>query len=141
MLIQSGNNNVEIVATEVEPVGSPRAGDIRVNLDVNSEGFHGCSSAWVAVDDFADFLRQLQELEAARKGIAVLRSMSPGATQLEFKAIDRWGHIAIRGRLTKYGHAGGFDHVLEFGFEIESDRLAEIVAGFRRIARGDISSP
>jgi hypothetical protein len=134
MIIRERTNSIEIIATEREPTNSPRAGDTRFEIAVNSEGFCARSSAWVGCDQFNDFMQRLCNLEAKREGCAKLESMSPGELSLEFKAIDRWGHIAVCGRIMRYAHGpGSFDHALEFGFAFDSADLLQIVADFKRI--------
>jgi hypothetical protein len=70
---------------------------------------------------------------------------SPDECWLEFRAIDRAGHMAVFGRLQRLhflstSHAQDYFQVVEFGFEFCPSLLPGIVAGFREMVRGTADS-
>lgn len=75
---------------------------------------------WVDAESFTQFVAQLVELEARRQGTARLEAMSsPDEFWLEFRSIDRAGHLGAFGRLQRWQFlsAGqGHHQAVEFGF-------------------------
>jgi hypothetical protein len=95
----------EISAVEIMPMerfGQAPPGDLRLHVSVSAGGFQGSyDQVWVGANEFEDFLRQLANLEEARRGGAVLRSITPGEFELVIAATDRSGHIAAHGFLAR----------------------------------------
>jgi hypothetical protein len=92
---------------------------------------------WVAAAALTAFLAQLRELEARRQGEATLEALSPEEFRLRFWSVDRRGHMAVGGLVTKRVHQGEgspYHHAVEFGFEFDPTLLPRVFAGFQAIA-------
>jgi hypothetical protein len=138
MEIRGGNSVVEIVATEHVPANLPGAGDARLAVRVCSEGFSGESTTWVEAAGLTGFLEQLRALEQRRQGSAQIESMSPGEFQLRIWSVNRLGHVAVGGRLHRqvHGHeTGPYQHLLEFGFELDRSLMPSVVSAFQELAQ------
>lgn len=133
MLIREGENSIEIAVTERAPAHLPSFGDAKLVIEVRSHGFTGAGGAWIDVGQMRMFLGQLRELENRRQGSADLESMSPGQFRLRLFAVDRAGHMAVNGRLSRTGQELGFS------FEFGPDLLPEIVAEFGIMCEAAIS--
>lgn len=141
MLLRDANNYIEIEAVNREPEESPIAGDTEFSVEVCSSGFRGQTFAWIEAKCLQDFLTELTELENRRQGSATLRGYGPPPREfvLQVWSVDRWGHMAIGGRLTKLiyrGEKGPYDHAVEFAFEFDPTLLPKLLAEFRTIADG-----
>jgi hypothetical protein len=139
MLIHERNNFVEIFATDrVEDEQTP--GDTRLVITFSSHGFRGQGSAWVEARCLAEFVQQLRVLEVKRQGAAELESMSPGALRVCIWSVDRRGHVAVSGRVSRsvpgYDGSDSYRHLVEFGFEFDPTLLPGVVAGFQAILEG-----
>jgi hypothetical protein len=141
MVIREGEDSMELTAVDWGPAESPSAGDVELSVAVASAGFTGHGFTWVAADRLSAFLDRLSGLEECRRGEAVLEGMSPDEFRLRVWSVNRRGHMAIGGRVTRrvYGaEESPYCHALEFAFEFDPTRLPEVLAGFRNIAQ---SSP
>jgi hypothetical protein len=139
MEIREGNNCVTIEPVDRVPAILPSAGDVELSVEVASEQFSGHGFAWVAGPALAAFLAQLRELETRRQGEAVIEGLSPEEFRLRLWSIDRRGHMAVGGLVTKRvhkGEAGPYGHAVEFGFEFDPAVLPRVLAGFQAIAVG-----
>jgi hypothetical protein len=130
MVTREATNSVEIVATERVPDHLPSAGDVRLAISVQSQGFVGVGSGWVEAPRLREFIAQLRELEAQRKGSAEMESISPVQFWLRMLATDRAGHVTLAGRLAR-----GEQNV-EFSFGFCPSLLPGVVAAFDAIAEG-----
>lgn len=130
MIIRERSDYIEIVATERVPKPLPCAGDTRLAVSVQVQGFIGGGSAWVNATRLEAFVARLRELEAHRQGDAEIESLSPGQFWLQFSATDQTGHMVLAGRLS----CG--QQTLEFGFEFCPTLLPAIVQGFAAILDG-----
>ena len=80
--------------------------------------------------------QQLRELEAKRQGEAAIEGLSPGEFRLRLWSVDRRGHMAVGGLVTKLVHKGEgspYRHSVEFGFEFDPTLLPKVLAGFQEI--------
>ncbi len=139
MEIREGHNCVTIELVDRAPADLPSAGDVELSVEVASEQFSGHGFAWVAAPALAAFLAQLRELETRRQGEAVIEGLSPGEFRLRFWSVDRSGHVAVGGLVTKLVHKGEgspYRHAVEFGFEFDPTLLPRVLAGFQAIAEG-----
>jgi hypothetical protein len=139
VIIRDDNNWVEIEAVDRVASRLPTPGDVEVSVAVCSEKFAGQGFAWLDAGRLATFLKELEELERVRHGAAEIQAMSADDFRLRIWSVDRRGHIAIGGMVSKIirrGEAGPYRHTLEFGFEFDPTLLPRILVGFREIALG-----
>jgi hypothetical protein len=102
-----------------------------------SEQFSDHGFVWFAALALAAFLAQLRELEARRQGEAMIEGLSPGEFRLRLWSVDRRGHLAVGGLVTKLvpkGEANQYRHAVEYGFEFDPTLLPRVLAGFQAIA-------
>ena len=139
MEIREGQNCVTIEPVDRVPADLPSAGDVEFLVEVASEQFSGHGFAWVAAPALTVFLAQLRELEETRQGEATIEGMSPEEFRLRIRSVDRRGHMAVGGLVTKRVHKGEgspYRHAVEFGFEVDPTLLPRMLAGFQAIAEG-----
>ncbi|MCA9621544.1 MAG: hypothetical protein KC731_21125 [Myxococcales bacterium] len=134
MVRLSGNGGVvELERAELGPPGTPPDGDLLVRVDVTVASFSAADQAWILGRDWADFLRQLTELERQRQGKAILQGASAEELALELFAADRAGHMALRG-VVRRRTIDGFVLGLEYGFAFEPDLLPGLLDELRDLA-------
>jgi hypothetical protein len=139
MEIREGHNCVTIEPVDRVPADLPSAGDVKLCVEIASEQFSGHGFAWLAAPALAAFLVQLRELEKRRQGEAMVAGLSPEEFRLRVWSVDRRGHMAVGGMVTKRIHKGEgspYRHALEFGFEFDPTLLPRVLAGFQAIAEG-----
>ena len=137
MEIREGQNCVTIEPVDRVPADLPSAGDVELSVEVASEQFSGHGFAWIAAPAMAAFLNQLRDLEARRQGEATIEGLSQGEFRLRLWSVDRRGHMAVGGLVTKRIHKGEgspYRHAVEFGFEFDPTLLPKVLAGFQAIA-------
>jgi len=137
MEIREGNNCVTIHCVDRVPANLSSGGDVELSVEVFSEKFSGQGFAWVAAPALTDFLGQLQQLEERRQGEVMLEGLEPEDFRLRIWSVNRRGHLAIGGLVTKlvhHGEGGPYRHAVEFGFEFDPTLLPKILAGFHAIA-------
>ena len=127
MLIEEGDNFLELIVIERIPHYLPAPGDVQFKINIQSYGFVGQGSTWVAAPNLERFITQMQALEARRQGGAELTSISPGQFQLRIFSTDSLGHMALSGRLSSQEGQSGYQHHLAFGFDFEPSKLLNIV--------------
>jgi hypothetical protein len=139
MEIREGHNCITIEPVDCVPADLPAAGDVELSVEVASEQFSGRSFAWVAAPTLASFLAQLRELETRRQGEATIEGLSPEEFRLRLWSVDRRGHMAVSGLVTKLVHkreGSPYRHAVEFGFEFDPTLLARVLVAFQAIAEG-----
>ena len=139
MEIREGHNCVTIEPVDRLPADLQSAGDVELSVEVASEQFSGHGFTWIAAPALAAFLNQLRDLEAKRRGEATIEGLSPGEFRLRVWSVDRRGHVAVGGLVTKRIHKGegsSCRHAVEFGFEFEPTLLPKVLAAFQAIAEG-----
>ncbi len=139
MEIREGHNCVTIEPVDRVPAGLPSAGDVKLSVEVVSDQFSGHGFAWIAAPALAAYLAQLRELEARRQGRVTIEGLSPEEFRLRLWSVDRRGHMAVGGLVTKRVHNGEgspYRHAVEFGFEFDPTLLPRVLAGFQAIAEG-----
>src|SRR4051794_5599790 len=104
MELREDDHSLEVLRVEAVPAALPAGGDLRLSVRVCSAGFAGSSSAvWADAGSFRRFLAELRQLEARRQGAARLEALAaPDEFWLEFRSIDRAGHLAVFGRLSRW---------------------------------------
>ncbi len=138
MELREADNFLEVLHLETCPPDTPRPGDLRLSVRVCSKGFSGSSALWVDARSFQQLLVDLRVLETTRQGSARLEALgSPDEFWMEFRAIDRAGHMAVFGRLCRWEYlstgAEGYDQSLEFGFEFCPSRLPAVLSAFEKM--------
>ena len=106
-----------------------------VRVSVRCHGFAGHTTAYLALDDLAEFAQGIAELDETRNGSVKLESMSPGNFRLRLFSLDSAGHLGVEGELAKYsalqlppyGSSRRCDRVA-FGFEIDPSTLQEMIS-------------
>lgn len=144
MEIREGSNCLTIEAVDRVPKGLPSDGDVELSVAVASEEFKGHGFAWVGAATMATFMSELRELERLREGEARLEGLSEGEFRLRVWSIDRRGHMAVGGMVTKQVHRGvksPYVHSLEFGFEFDPTLLPKVLADFESIAAWRAEAP
>ena len=139
MLIRTGESSIQLDVVEWLPDDSPRAGDVRLFVDITSEGFSGRADVWVTGDALDEFVSQLRDLEGQRQGTATLASMSPGALSLELTSVNSRGGMAVTAELCHHvyiGDVGPYRHGAKVGFEFDPTMLPEILASFKSMRHG-----
>ena len=93
----------------------------------------GIGELWFALDAFEEFLRGLATLHLDRSGSVQLASMSPDEFFLEFRALDRLGHLGVRLGFSGFRYSGrvSFPYSLSAGFQIDPTALPYITEAFR----------
>src|SRR5262245_17726742 len=137
MELREGDNCVAIKPVDRVPAGLLSTGDVELSVEVSSQQFSGQGFAWIAAPALAAFLGQLRELERRRQGEATVEGLSPGEFQLRIRSVNRRGHVAVEGLVTKHvhqGEGGPYRHTVEFGFEFDPTLLPIVLAGFQAIA-------
>lgn len=133
-----GEDFFELDVTPEEDAGLQSYGDAYVTVEVNSKGFRGHNDLWVSAESLRGFCRSLVTLEASRRGVAELESISPGELHVKVHSVTSRGHVAVSGKtgyLVRH-EGGGFWHAVEFGFEFDPSQLtsATRLAWVRRYA-------
>jgi hypothetical protein len=140
MELREAENLLEVSPLEMSPADSSTPGDLRLGVRVSSKGFAGSSAlVWVEAISFQRLLVELRALEATRQGSARLEALgSPDEFWMEFRAIDRAGHMAVFGHLCRWEFLStgttGYHQSLGFGFEFCPSRLPAILAAFEKMA-------
>src|SRR4051794_4457440 len=103
MELREGDNFLEVRHIEANPEGHPAAGDVCVFVQAHSDGFAGVAGeVWIHPASMQHFVRDLRQLEAMRHGSARLESLGyEDEFWLEFRSIDRAGHMAVFGKLRR----------------------------------------
>jgi hypothetical protein len=130
MVIQEGTSSIDINVVERSALELPRGGDVNLSVTVASSGFAGATTVWVDAEALASFLQRLRALDRDRAGAAVLEGMSPGAFQLEIRAVGVLGHMAIDvviSRRVRGAHAGPYAHELHVAFEFSPSLLSTFI--------------
>jgi hypothetical protein len=137
VLIRDGQNHLEITVANRVPAIYSRPDEIELSVEVSSNGYSGHGSVWIEAPALTNFLDALDDLERRRQGVAELRGMSPEEFHLRFWNINRRGHIAVSGRLTKSVFLETpvpIFQSLEFVFRFDPTIFQKAVAELRALA-------
>jgi hypothetical protein len=131
---------VEVRFLEYGPTGTPAEGDVRLGVSVRSDTFTGeYDQVWIARDDWISFLGSLRRLERERAGQATLPSISPDEFALHLQVIDRAGHLAAHGYLSRYhfGHPSGTAtrSRIEYHTAVDPGLLRELLLSFEALGQ------
>ena len=110
------------------------AGDLRVGVELSSNGFSGkYDEVWLQHQDIVEFVASFERLEAERRGLAQLRSMSPDELRIEFRPSDSLGHFEVEAQLarTVYGTAPQKASRVVGVFEVDPAELLPILKELR----------
>jgi hypothetical protein len=122
-------NYVEIDIVNQEDDNLPSHGDSYVTVAISSNGFSGHNDLWVFHSSLQSFCRNLIRLEADRKGVATLESISPDELILTVFSVNSRGHIGVKG-MTGYNiqsENSSFNHSVSFGFEFDPSQLVDAI--------------
>src|SRR5215470_2367677 len=92
---------VEFAFVQKAAEDSPGAGDISYSVIAATNGFRGgIPSVWFSREDLNDFLRQLEQLERTRNGLAKLSNLSSlsdySPLRLEIFSLDHRGNLGVK---------------------------------------------
>jgi hypothetical protein len=107
-------------------------GDLRLGVSVRCGTFAGSyDQVWIAKDDWSSFVGSIRRLERERNGKASLLSLSPDEFELHLQVVDRAGHLAAHGCLSRYhfGHPSGKTprSRIEYHLAVDPGLLRELV--------------
>jgi hypothetical protein len=94
---------ISIIEQERMSDDTPTPGDIRLKVSVCIKEFSGSyENVWISKDELKRFLIDFTKLEEKREGKAIIESMNPDEFWMEFKIIDRAGHMGVEVQLKRY---------------------------------------
>lgn len=132
--IRLGDSNdfVEFEVLERGTLHGRNEGDLRLGVSVRNGTFAGSyDQVWIAKDEWSSFLGTMRRLERDRSGQASLLSMSPEEFELHLEVVDRAGHLAVHGCLSRYhfGHPSGKTtrSRIEYHMPVDPSLLRELV--------------
>jgi hypothetical protein len=129
-------DHLRITLLEVASDDFVSAGDLRVRVEVSSDGFVGsCYGVWLPSAEFEDFLEDLTNLEATRSGEVSLRSTNdPCRVELRIYSFDSSGHLAARGFLLRagYGPRRRKTQMITFDIEFDGGCFQQLLRDFHR---------
>jgi hypothetical protein len=140
--IRFGDSNdfVEIEVLERGTLDGRNAGDLRLGVSVRNGTFSGSyDQVWIAKDEWSSFLGGMRRLERERSGRASLVSMSPEEFELHLQIVDRAGHLATYGCLSRYyfGHLLGKPtrSRIEYHMPVDPSRLRELLLSLEAVGQ------
>ena len=132
--IRLGDSNdfVEIEVLERGTLDGQNEGDLRLGVFVRCGTFAGSyDQVWIGKNDWSSFVGSMRGLERQRDGQASLVSMSPEEFELHLQVVDRAGHVAAHGCLSRYhvGHPSGkaTRSRIEYHLAVDPSLLREFV--------------
>ena len=114
--------------------GTPGEEDLLLNVTVVVGGYSASDQAWVVVQDWRGFMKELRTLERDRQGQATLKAASPKDLELALRATDRAGHMAVTG-FVGWNSPDGFYQRCEFGFPFDAGMLSKVVREFAALGQ------
>jgi hypothetical protein len=141
MVLGDATAHVEISIAEVHPAvpGVCAGGDVRLRVRARQGDFSGAVDAWIGTDQWKAFMDGLMALERQRAGQAALESVSPGELRLEWRSLDRAGHMGLSGEMTQhvYNAWGELETLrLRFGtIEFDPTLLPDLIRALTPLAR------
>jgi hypothetical protein len=134
------NDFVEIEVLERGTRDGQNKGDLRLGVSVRSGTFAGShDQVWIAKDEWKSFLGSMRRLERDRSGQASLVSMSPEEFELNLQVVDRAGHLAAHGCLSRYhfGHPSGkaTRSRIEYHTPVDPSLLRELVLSLEALGQ------
>jgi hypothetical protein len=136
------NDFVEIEVLERGTVDGQNEGDLRLGVSVRCGTFSGSyDQVWIAKDGWSSFVGGMR-LERERNGQASLHSMSPDEFELHLRVVDRAGHLAAHGCLSRYhfGHPSGkaTRSRIEYHMAVDPSILREVVLSFEAVSQPSV---
>ena len=110
--------------------GIDAGGSVRARVRLKGHGFEGSNrSVYFDREAIKGFRAELEQLERNRQGNASLISLSPGECVFTIGAVDRLGHIHVKGAVRKVVlRFGEIDHFeCRLRFEIDPTRLPHLL--------------
>lgn len=140
--IRLGDSNdfVQIEVLERGTWDGRNEGDLRLGVSVRCGTFAGSyDQVWIARDDWSSFVAGMQRLERERVGQTSLVSMSPDEFELHLQVVDRAGHVAAHGCLSRYhfGHPSGkaTRSRIEYHTAVDPSLLRELVLSLETVGQ------
>jgi hypothetical protein len=125
---------IELQVLEHGTLEGQAEGDLRLKVSVRMDDFAGAyAGVWIARDDWRAFITSLRTLEHERRGEASLIAMSPDKFELHLEIIDRAGHLAAHGFLSRYHFRPNQDALrsrIEYYVDVDPSLLRELVGSF-----------
>jgi hypothetical protein len=138
MLLQAGDDYLELTPIEQTPEGVPGFGDTRFSVRVRCNSFSGETTGYIEAGKLREFAEELRRVEEARRGAAAVESMSPGELLLEVRITDRAGHAAVIGQVGRWSFRGlERAHLSVVGYSIPfcPTLLPQITREFRALVK------
>ncbi len=138
MLLQAGEDYLELTPIEQTPEGVPGLGDTRFAVRVRCGSFSAETTAYIEAGGLSSFADELHRVEEARQGAAAVESMSPGELLLEVRIIDRAGHAAVLGQVGSWcfrGLDGPHWNVVGYCIRFCPSLLPQITREFRTLVK------
>jgi hypothetical protein len=128
---------------ELQVLERGTVGDLRLRVTVRSDGFSGeYDEVWVARQDWLAFADSLRTLERSRTGVASVASMSPGEFSLSLEAVNRAGHVAAHGVLSRYhlrpGAPAAGRSAIAFRVGVDPSKLHELVDALTELGQAHL---
>ena len=127
---------ISIIEQERLPDNTPTPGDVRLKVSVCIKEFSGSyENVWIDKDELKKFLLDFIKLEERREGRARLESMSPDEFWMEFRSIDRAGHVGVEVQLKRlqYSESELWPRMIAGGFEFDVSTLPQLVREFKKL--------
>jgi len=136
--MEIGKNKEYISIIELERISDdlPTPGDVRLKVSVCIKEFAGSyEDVWIEKDELKRFLLDLIKLEETREGEARLESMSPDEFWMEFRTIDRAGHMGVEVQLKRFQYSESklWPRMVVGGFEFDVSTLPQLVREFKKL--------
>ncbi len=141
MKIEFGEEQyINITVSEKGTVGIPY--ECRLSVKAQSESFGGFSSAWIDGLDMQAFIEELKEIDKNLKGIAVLKSESPGELNFEIKPADTLGHFVFKLMIgkTTFIQSEACEEKVMIAFPFESQSVSRICGGLVKYLGNELNA-
>ena len=143
MIIGKQSEHIELELTEVVPEHLPSAGDVACSVKVYCNGFAGeLENVWFAPEDISRFISELRNLEATRKGSAILLNLSSQTDsnpfQFEISSENNLGNMIVKVELQKlsYVEDSFLPTKLQTAFCLEAEYMQKTLLDFEKLFRG-----
>ena len=143
MKIGKESEHIEFELTDIVAEHLPSAGDVACTVRVYCKDFAGkVDDVYFAPEDINRFLSDLQNLEAMRRGSAVLLNLSSQSEssplRFEISSKDNRGNLLVKVELQKLSYIGEsfFAMKLQVAFGLEAEYLQKTLLDFEKLFRG-----
>jgi hypothetical protein len=108
----------------------------QVVISLETENIRSCFSnfIWISGEDTQAFILALEKLDMTRKGLAVLKSMSPGEMSLIFRAIDDLGHLSVEFQIKKEDRISmDYAYDVSVSFQVDPTILPSVIKDLKML--------